>query len=285
MFRHLGRHPSRHRSEQRGTRMRALIWTILESLDKKSRTARYYGLFMSTLIVLNAAAAIAGTNTHLEMRYGRFLLWFECASVLLFSVEYLLRAWSCVSDERYCGPFGRARYLVSGLAMVDLLAIAPFFLSFGAIDLRTLRLVRLVRIGRLIRLKGYRTALDAIRTVILEQRQELILCVVLFLMLTLISGSAIFYCENPVQPEKFPDVTASLSWAVGALTASTPADVQPMTSGGKVCASIIAILGILMFALPTGIISAGFMDYAKSVRKREARHCPHCGKIILHEED
>ncbi len=265
--------------------MRAHIWTILESLDKKSRVARYYGLFLSALIVLNAAAAIAGTNPQLELRHGRFLLWFEYASVFVFSVEYLLRAWVCTADTRYCGRFGRVRYLVSALAVIDLLAIAPFFLSFGAIDLRTLRLVRLIRIGRLVRLKGYRTALDAIRTVILQQRQELVLCVVLFLMLTLISGSAIYYCENPVQPEKFPDVTSSLSWAIGKLTNSASEDVQPVTPAGKVCGWIISIMGILMFALPTGIVSAGFMEYAKSARKAEAHHCPHCGKQIVHEDD
>jgi voltage-gated potassium channel len=265
--------------------MQAHIWTILESLDKKSRTARCYGLFMSALILLNAAAAVAGTNGRLELRYGQILLWFEYVSVFVFCVEYLLRAWSCTADTRYCGRFGRIRYLVSALAVIDLLAIAPFFLSFAAFDLRTLRLVRLVRIGRLVRLRGYRTALDAIRTVILAQRQELILCVVLFLMLTLISGSAIYYCENPVQPEKFPDVPSSLSWAIGTLTASASADAQPVTPAGRACGWIISILGILMFALPTGIVSAGFMDYAKNSRTAEERHCPHCGKPIVHEGD
>ena len=265
--------------------MRAHIWTILASLDKKSAPARGYGLFMSVLIVLNAAAAIAGTNEGLELRYGRFLLWFECASVFVFSVEYLLRAWSCVLDPRYEGRFGRVRYLLSPLAVIDLLSIAPVFLTFAAVDLRTLRLVRLIRIGRLVRIKKYRTALDAIRTVVLAQGEELILCVLLLLMLTLISASAIYYCENPVQPGKFPDVAASVSWALGTLTASASADVQPMTPAGKVCGLAISVLGILMFALPTGIISAGFMDYAKTVRKAETRHCPHCGKAILHEDD
>jgi voltage-gated potassium channel len=265
--------------------MKAHIWTVLESLDKKNRTARGYGLFMSALIVSNAAAAIIGTNARLELRYGTPLRWFEYISVFIFSVEYLVRAWACTADPRYEGRFGRLRYLLSPLAVIDLLSIAPFFLTFTAVDLRTLRLVRLVRIGRLIRFKGYRTALDAIRTVILEQREELVLCVAIFLMLTFISGSAIYYFESPVQPEKFPDVPSSLSWAIGTLTASSSQDVAPVTAAGKVCSSIISILGILMFALPTGILSAGFMDYAKNLRKHETQLCPHCGKAIAHEDE
>jgi voltage-gated potassium channel len=262
--------------------MRAHIWTVLESLDKKNRIARYYGLFMSGLILLNAAAAIAGTNARIEQRHGSFLLVFECASVFVFCVEYLLRAWSCTVDPRYQGRFGRLRYLLSPLAVIDLLAIAPLFLSFAAVDLRTLRLVRLIRIARLARFKEYRVALDAIRTVVLGQREELILCAVLFLMLTLISGSAIYYCENPVQPEKFPDVASSLSWAVGALTANASADALPVTTAGKICAWIISVLGILMFALPTGILSAGFMDYARTIREAHAQKCPRCGKTVSH---
>jgi len=265
--------------------MKAHVWTVLESLDKHSRVARYYGLFMSALIVLNAAAAIAGTNPRLELHFGRMLLWFEYASVTVFSMEYLLRAWACTVDPRYDGRFGRLHYLLSPLAIIDLLAIAPFFLYFTAVDLRTLRLVRLIRIGRLIRFREYRIALDAIRTVVLAQREELILCVVLFCMLTLISGSAIYYCENPVQPDKFPDVMSALSWSIASLTPSAPSSAQPITTAGKICAWIISILGILMFALPTGIVSAGFMDYAKNIRRAEARHCPHCGKPVIHEDE
>ncbi len=265
--------------------MKAKTWTILESLDKKNRAVRWYGLFMSVLILSNATAAVIGTNAGLEQRYGAPLLWFEYASVLVFSAEYLARVWACTADPRYGGRLGRLRYLLSPLAVIDLLSIAPFFLAFTAMDLRTLRLVRLIRIARLMRFREYRRALDAIRTVVLGQREELLLCMAIFFMLTLISGSVIYYCENPVQPDKFPDVTASLSWTIGALTASASEDVQPVTSEGKICSSVISILGILMFALPTGILSAGFMDYAKTVRKREAHRCPHCGKVIVHEEE
>lgn len=260
--------------------MKTHIWTVLESLDKKSRIARSYGLFMTALIVLNAAAAVLGTNGSLEARYGTLLKGFEWASVLIFAMEYAVRAWACTCDPRYEGRHGRLRYLFTPLALIDLLAIAPFFFTFVSVDLRTLRLVRLIRIARLIRLKGYHVAADAIRNVVLEQREELILCVVLFLMLTLISGSAIYYCENPVQPDKFPDVPTSLSWAIGTLTASASADAQPITAAGKACGYIISILGILMFALPTGIVSAGFMEYAKKSRRVEKKRCPHCGELI-----
>ena len=247
--------------------------------------ARRYGLFMSVLIVLNAAAAVVGTNAGLEERFGRPLLWFECGSVFIFTAEYLARLWSCTTDHRYAGRFGRLRYLCSLLAVIDLLSIAPFFLYFLPVDLRTLRLVRLIRIGRLIRLREYHTALDAIRTVVLAQRRELFLCVVLFLMLTLISGSVIYYCENAAQPDKFPDVPTALSWAIGTLTASASADAQPVTAAGRACAWVISIMGILMFALPTGIVSAGFMDYTRQTQQAEVRHCPHCGKAIHHGGD
>jgi voltage-gated potassium channel len=164
------------------------------------------------------------------------------------------------------------------LAVVDLFAILPFYLPFTGIDLRFLRIMRMMRIFRVAKLGRYSQSLQMLQRVIMIKKEQLICSLFILLLLVIVAASMLYYAENGVQPEVFSSIPASMWWAIATLTTVGYGDVYPVTGLGKLMASIIAVLGIGMFALPTGILGAGFVE-EMSQRQKPSR-CPHCGKEI-----
>ena len=123
------------------------IWEILEISKENDKQSKYFDYFISIIILLNVVAIILETEKTLAIYYKAFFKYFELFSIFIFSVEYLLRFWSCVSVEVYKNPvIGRIKYLFSPMAIIDLIAIAPFYMTFFVADARILRLLRLLRL-------------------------------------------------------------------------------------------------------------------------------------------
>ncbi|MDR3611260.1 MAG: ion transporter [Ignavibacteriaceae bacterium] len=258
------------------------IWEFLENIhpeDKKVRIERY---FILILIVLNVMAAILGTVKSIEIKYEVFLYNFEVFSIAVFTVEYILRLWSCTSDIRYSNPLsGRLKYLVTPLAIVDLIAILPFYLPILLLDLRFIRIIRLIRIFRIAKAARYISSLKLFGRVFKEKKEELLITSFITSILIIISSSLMYVFENHAQPDKFADIPSTMWWAVATLTTIGYGDVFPITFEGKLLAAIVSILGIGLFALPTGILGAGFVEeFHKSHSKQEKKTCPHCGRDI-----
>ena len=123
--------------------------------------------------------------------------------------------------------------------------------------------------------------METVIKVLKNEKEKLFYTIFIMMVLIICASSLMYYVENPVQPDKFPNIVASIWWAVATLTTVGYGDVYPITALGKFLSGVIAILGIGIVALPTGIISSGFMAEMKS--KKEKRICPHCGKIIEEE--
>jgi voltage-gated potassium channel len=250
------------------------VWRILETAQAGDRFSRVFDAFILVLIVLNVLAVILGTVTEVQQRFGTFLGYFEIASVVVFSLEYAARLWSCTTEPAYAHPLrGRLRFGLTPLALIDLLAILPFYLPFIGVDLRLLRMIRLFRVVKLVR---YMESLQLMGRVIRSKKEELIATLAVLLLLLILTSSLMYYVEHPAQPEVFPDIPASMWWAVATLTTVGYGDAYPITSLGKIFGSMAAILGIGLFALPTAILGSGFLE---ELQKRKERHiCPHCGK-------
>ncbi len=262
------------------TSIRTRAWQVLEVAQPGDKASRAFDVFILSLIFLNVVAMILGTVASVQQRFGAILQWFEIGSVAVFTVEYAGRVWSCVTDPEYRGAVrGRGRFATGPMALIDLLAILPFYLPFVGLDLRFVRVLRLLRIVRVAKVGRYYSSLRLISAVFREKKEELVLTTALMAMLLVMSASTMYYCENTAQPEQFPDIPSTLWWAVVTLTTVGYGDVFPVTVAGKFVASIIAILGIGMFALPTGILGAGFVE---AIQKQRAgpRKCPHCGNEI-----
>jgi voltage-gated potassium channel len=207
-------------------------------------------------------AIILGSVEWISSEYERMLYFIEVISVLIFSAEYLIRLWSCTSSSDFSNPIiGRIKFALTPMALIDLLAILPFYLPFFiTLDLRIIRTLRLMRIFRLAKVGRYSSSLKLLKNVISERKEELIVTLSITLMLLVISSSLMYYAENEAQPDKFPDIPSTFWWGVSTLTTVGYGDVVPITAFGKIIGGIVSILGIGLFALPTGILGASFVE-------------------------
>lgn len=255
------------------------LYRFLETDD--TRSGKYFGIGIQILIVLNILAGILETEQHLPASIRELLFTFEVVSVIVFTVEYLLRIYAIVEDPRYSKPIsGRLRFAFTPLALVDLLAVAPFYMPFIHADLRFARILRLLRFFRILKLARYNDSIRNIAKVIQLKREELAISLFAVLLLLLMASSMMYYIENEAQPDAFASITSSLWWGVATLTTVGYGDIYPITPMGKFLGAIIQILGIGMFALPAGILSSGFSEVILESRKKE-KMCPHCGETLV----
>jgi voltage-gated potassium channel len=167
----------------------------------------------------------------------------------------------------------RLRFILSFEGVIDLVAILPFYLPLVIeADFNTVRLLRVLMLFRILKLKRYSSSLNLFISIIRDKRKELAITVYITSLLLLVSSIIMYQVEHSVQPEKFPNVIETMYWAVTTLTAVGYGDVVPVTGLGKLLSGFIAFLGIGLVALPTGIISSGFID--KMRNKKQV--CPHC---------
>lgn len=259
---------------------RRRIREIVEPAGSGDRASRAFDIFILTLIALNVVGIILESVKSIHSVCPRVFEWFEIASIAIFSFEYMVRIWSCVASPRYSAPvIGRIRFALTPLLLVDMLAVLPFYLPFVGVDLRFFRTIRLFRVFRVAKLGRYSTALQTLGRVLRAKRSELGVTVFVLILLLILASTLIYYAEYPAQPKVFSSIPASMWWAVATLTTVGYGDVYPVTVWGKLMASVIAVLGIGMFALPTGILGAGFVEEIQNRRKQPTR-CPHCGKKI-----
>ena len=166
--------------------------------------------------------------------------------------------------------------MVSPGALIDLLAILPFYLhAFLGFDLRILRILRLLRFFRLFRLTSYMRAAQLVTNVFKTRFNELLLSLVLTLFLIVIASCLVYFAEHQAQPDKFTSIPATVWWAVVTLTTVGYGDIIPITTLGKTFASLILLAGVALLALPAGIITSGFLE--EMAKNKKGNKCPHCG--------
>lgn len=174
------------------------------------------------------------------------------------------------------------------MAIIDLLAVLPFYIPFLIpIDLRVLRTLRVIRLLRLFKVNRYTSALSTIADVFKKKANQLISSMIVVSLLMVIASVLMYNVENAVRPDKFQNAFSGLWWAVATLTTVGYGDIYPVTAAGKILSAIIALLGIGLVAVPTGIISAGFTENLQEKQKEkekeeadEKKFCPYCGKKI-----
>lgn len=261
--------------------IKAYVHGLLDPANVSSLMNRSVNGFLIALILLNTLAVILETEKSLEHTYATAFHIFDRFSVVVFSIEYILRVWSCTCQEKYRHPVtGRLRYMVSTNAIIDLVAIIPFYLPLlFALDLRYLRLLRMLEFARFLKLHRYMVASRVIKNVLVAKKEELAIAFFATISLVLISSCLLYYAEHHVQPEKFSSIPATMWFSVVTLTTVGYGDITPVTTIGKFIASGIALLGIAMFAIPAGILASGFADEFRKLKKHHI-HCPHCGEEI-----
>ena len=273
-------------------RVRRRTYEVLEKAGEGDRLSQAVDIVIIAVILANMGAVVLESFEGLYERYAGWFAALELVSVALFTVELALRLWTCdLLRPGRTWPVAVMRFLVSPVGLIDLLAIVPFYLPLLIpVDLRVVRILRLVRFLRLLKLTRYTRSVTAIAAVVRERRHELMVAVFLTALLLMVASTLMYYMESKVQPDAFPNIIASLWWAVATLTTIGYGDVFPVTGLGRLLSGIIAVLGIGLVALPTAIISSGFVealarDKAEAADKQasdavSARFCPHCGKPL-----
>ncbi len=240
---------------------------LLDGSWEVDTTGRWLNVFMVALIGLNVLMVILESVPSIAGRYTTLFSRFELFSVAVFSIEYILRCWASPADPRgiYARPVaGRLRYMISPMAVIDLLAIAPFFLQrYTGIDLRFLRVFRLFR---LLKLTRYFPALTLIGRVANQQRRALLSALFVMLTLLITTSSVMYLIEREAQPEAFGSIPAAMWWGMATLTTVGYGDVVPVTVVGQIAGTVIALSGIAMFALPAAILASGF---AQEIRQQD----------------
>ena len=216
--------------------------------------------FLITTILLSVILAILGTEPDLQAPYARLFLISDFIFACVFGLEYLTRIWVAREEAEFSGLRGRVRYILTPMALIDLIAVAPFFITLGGNDAFILRLFRLLRILSLAKFARYTPALQNIARAIRERQYELILSVVLALIVMLLSASALYFFERSHSPESFGSIPKALWWGVATVTKVGYGGAFPMTVFGKFFAGLFALAAVGVVAVPTGILAASFSN-------------------------
>jgi voltage-gated potassium channel len=258
------------------------VYEFLEKAKEGDISGLIFDWFIMSLISLNVIAVALATVQSISLRYNKFFDVFEIVSIIIFTIEYIFRMWSCTVNEKYRHPlFGRIKYFFTPFAIVDLLAILPFYLPrLIPVDLRFLRALRLIRLFRVLKMARYNTALSTLKNVLVKTREELIVTVSSVFIFLILLSSAVYLVENPVQPEVFPDIPTAMWWGVMTMTTVGYGDIYPITVIGRIFAAIVSILGIGLFALPAGFLASGFEEEIRSRKRKKKIICPKCGEEI-----
>ncbi|MEO6405060.1 MAG: ion transporter [Ferruginibacter sp.] len=235
--------------------------------------------FIIILIILNVAAVMLETVHSIYQPYKSFFRIFDLSSVIFFTIEYVLRVWSCNHDPRYAHSIrGRFKYMMSPGAIIDLLAILPFYVHVvSGLDLRILRMLRLLRFLRLFRLTAYMKSARLITNVFKTRANELKLSLILILFLIVMAACLVYFAEHQAQPEVFSSIPATIWWAIISITTVGYGDMIPITLTGKIITSLISMMSLAILALPAGIITSGFLEESRKLKKDNGHVCPHCG--------
>lgn len=257
------------------------IFTIIQVGNRDDIPSRAYDVFLMIAVLLNFGIAVFDTFPK-AVEFRGLIVAVEIITVIIFLVDYILRIVTAdyLYPEKKPGQ-ARLRFLVSWSGIIDFLSCIPYFFFHGA---SLLRIFRVIRILRVFRLRFYSDPLKTISDVLRKKRDQLISsCFIVFVMMC--AASIIMYnLEHKAQPETFANAFSGLWWAVSTLLTVGYGDVVPITVAGKICGSIMTFLGVGLVAIPTGILSAGFIEQMNEEKRSEEEckynYCPHCGKEL-----
>jgi voltage-gated potassium channel len=248
-------------------KLRHRLYGILEHGPIGDRVGRITGRAIVVLIVVNLAAVILESVPPYETQYRALFLALELVSLVAFTIEYALRVWVAVEHaplRHLSNTAARLKFMASPFGLVDLLAVLPFWLAFVAPA--DLRVVLIFRIVRFLKLARYSPSMRSLLAALNGERRALFGCLVILLGATIVAASIMHLVEGGVQPKNFGTIPDAMWWAIVTLSTIGYGDVVPITGPGKLVAAVTGITGLVMMALPIGIVATAF---ANEVHRRD----------------
>lgn len=237
------------------------IFDIIQIGNKYDFLSIAFDVVISFLIVLSICVTFLQTFDNLNI-YRGLLGKIELVTIIAFVIEYGLRLWTAGYLYNVKRPILSAfKFMTSFYGIVDLLTIISYFIPFIFTNgFVALRMLRVVRIMRLFKLNSTYDAFNVITAVLIEKKNQIISSIFMIVILMLASSMCMYSLEHDAQPESFRNAFSGIWWSVSTLLTVGYGDIYPVTIGGKIMAIIISFLGVGMVAIPTGIISAGFVE-------------------------
>ena len=235
---------------------------LLSKGNVADKPSQYVDMILFILIVLNIAAVCLESVKHIGNEYKVAFNAFEFFSVVIFSIEYVLRVWSAPARNdlgNSTNIIKRMKYIFSFTGLIDFLAIIPSILPyfFGGLDLRWLRVLRLLR---LLKISNYSSALEDFFSAIKADWRSFSAALYLMVIALFLSSALMYIAEHDSQPEKFSSIPETMWWGLITLTTVGYGDVSPVTPLGKIIGAFTAIMGVCTVALLTGIVASAFAN-------------------------
>ena len=248
---------------------RKRMFEIVEVATPEDKASRAYDLLNMITIVINLIVSLAYTFETVRLKYGRALITLEMITVVFFAMDYLLRLATAKFRYKQRSEIRAAlKYILSASGIIDLLSFLPYWLPIffpsGAV---AFRMFRIVRIFRLFRINSYYDSLNVITEVITSKSQQIISSVFIIIVLMTASSLCMYSIEHDAQPHVFTNAFSGIWWAVSTLLTVGYGDIYPITDVGKIFSIVITFLGVGVVAIPTGIISAGFVDQYTRIKR------------------
>jgi len=250
---------------------RQKTWNLLEPKRDAPLRARLFVWTIMAMIAVSSVVIILESLPAFYTRYQTLLFWMEAVFVGVFTLEYIARIWSCVERSP---ALPRWRYALTPMAMVDVVAILPFYLLLlmpGAVE--NLAFLRLLRLMRIFKFTHYWRSSNMLVEVVVKALPNFAISLFMMILVMLLAACGLYILEHKAQPESFGTIPAAMWWAIVSLTTVGYGDVVPGTAWGKILGSVVIIAGIGFVALPTSILAASFTDFMRrrSVLEQELR--------------
>ncbi len=242
-------------------KLKKRTFEIIEKSEKGDTVSKIFDICILFLICVNVLSVFVETFK-ISKGLRAVLADVELFSIIVFSVEFVLRVWTADFLYENMPPVkSKIKYIFSFMALIDLFAILPFYIPFVIkLDLRVLRILRLFRLARIVKANRYTKSLQKVIDVIKDKSAELFSAVLMLFVLMLISSVLIYYIESPAQPEVYANALSGLWWSIAIFTSVWLGDIYPITAAGKILCALMAVFGVAIIAVPTGIISSGFVE-------------------------
>jgi len=279
-------------------RIKKRVFEIVSTAEEGDNTSFWFDMVIICLIVISIAELILSTVPGMVIKYLWIFILVQIVTAVAFSIEYVLRIWSCTEDERYQKPItGRIRYALTPIVFIDFISILPYYLTIlipgvNVTFLRTLRVFRFFKLGRYSR--SFRIMIR-----VLERNKESLFGAVFIIMIVLIIAASLMYqIEFVAQPEVFSSIPEAMWWGIVTIATIGYGDMVPITPLGKGLGFVISLVGIGLFALPAGILASGYSEVVREEKEEQMRGnpkedfdntiefeiCPHCGREIRSED-
>lgn len=257
------------RAMNQGRTFRQQVYALMNPTESSGKLHHYLDLFIVFWVAVSVLSVIMESVASFEALFHVELVVLDAVAVMIFSLEYLFRLYSCVEDPRLHGRvIGRLRYVKSPIALIDLIAILPFYLEILLGEMLDLRFLRIFRLTRLLKLTRYTGATGLLFKALRREWPTIAAATFIMLLFVALTASLGYLFEHDAQPDKFENIPQSIYWAVVTLASVGYGDISPVTPVGRAMTIVMSLMGIGLFAVPAAILTSAFNDQMRKDRER-----------------